>query len=113
MRKEVGIRQLLFILKTPNIDDRNINPENYKAIDKLQNNTLGYQPPIVIIPLIDTCFNPGYPLNLACKIVGFPIPKVLCHIIYYKFISFCIHGFCMFFKLSFFSITKFIFILFS
>ena len=62
-------------------------PNDYKDIDKVFEKKFELQPPLVIIPLVDTKIFIENPAFLSCKIIGRPFPKVN---FYRKFL----HVFC-------------------
>jgi hypothetical protein len=74
----------LFIKSSPNIDETPmVNPESYKFLEatpiKLEyedDEKDKYFPPYVIIPLSDLNLSEGIDVRLACKIDGYPKPKV-------------------------------------
>jgi hypothetical protein len=67
-----------FVLNTPNIDETNIDPKDYKKIPYATRakNKNDPQPPVVIIPLVDINFSEPNSVVLRCKIFGHPVPKV-------------------------------------
>lgn len=76
----------LFIIDVPNIDYRpqTGNPDAFKnldlpllPVDQDIDQKYDMQPPIVIVPLADQLIREGVPVELACKIIGNPKPKVL------------------------------------
>lgn len=69
----------------PNIDEtpQTVNPDAYKNlyipstyVPQPNKTDVELQPPIVIIPLVDTKIYEETPTALTCKIIGKPIPKV-------------------------------------
>lgn len=76
----------LFILDVPNIDERpqTSNPDAFKNLDAPLaapelpdvDEKFELQPPIVIIPLTDKLIREEVPVELMCKIIGNPKPKV-------------------------------------
>lgn len=78
----------LFIIDVPNIDYRpqTGNPDAFKNLDLPvapfqvpdvdEANKFDVQPPIVIIPLSDKLIRESGPVELLCKIIGNPKPKV-------------------------------------
>ena len=76
---------ILFVIDGPNIDERpqTVNPDKYKTLDAPVapvmpdlDDKLELQPPIVIIPLTDKVITEAVPVELMCKIIGNPKPKV-------------------------------------
>ena len=77
----------LFIKSSPNIDETPmVNPESFKFLDAppIAKSTEDadydrdkYFPPYVIIPLSNINLNEGSDVRLACKIDGYPKPKVI------------------------------------
>jgi hypothetical protein len=75
----------LFIIDVPNIDERpqTQNPDAFKNLDAPMQHimpdldeNLELQPPLVIIPLNDKLIREELPVELLCKIIGNPKPKV-------------------------------------
>lgn len=75
----------LFIIDGPNVDERPLtgNPDAFKNLDTPVvpvtpdvDESLELQPPIVIIPLVDKLIKEEVPVELMCKIIGKPKPKV-------------------------------------
>ena len=84
----------LLIIDVPNIDERpqTGNPDMFKNLDVPVvaqmpdlDDKYDLQPPIVIIPLTDKLIREEVPVELSCKIIGNPKPKVLVD----KFILWC------------------------
>ena len=81
----------LFIIDVPSIDERpqTGNPDAFKNLDLPVappvmpdvDDKFDLQPPIVIIPLTDKLIREEVPVELSCKIIGNPKPKVLVFII--------------------------------
>lgn len=77
----------LFIIDVPNIDSRpqTGNPDAFMNLDAPVaphqipevDDKFELQPPIVIIPLSDKLIRESMPVELMCKIIGNPKPKVL------------------------------------
>lgn len=75
-----------FIIDGPNIDDRpqTGNPEVFRSLDEPlavpvaiePEEEFELQPPIVVIPLTDKLIKESAPVELMCKIIGYPKPKV-------------------------------------
>ena len=75
----------LFIIDGPNIDDRpqTVDPDKYRTLDAPviapmpdPDEKMDLQPPMVIIPLTDKEIKEFVPVELICKIIGNPKPKV-------------------------------------
>jgi len=78
-------QSILFIIDVPNIDERpqTGNPDAFKNLDAPvaavmpdMDEKYDLQPPIVIIPLTDKLIREEVPVELSCKIIGNPKPKV-------------------------------------
>ena len=76
----------LLIIDVPSIDERpqTGNPDRFKNLDAPVvaqmpdlDDSYDLQPPIVIIPLTDKLIREEVPVELSCKIIGNPKPKVL------------------------------------
>jgi hypothetical protein len=75
----------LLIIDVPSIDERpqTGNPDRFKNLDAPVvaqmpdlDDSYDLQPPIVIIPLTDKLIREEVPVELSCKIIGNPKPKV-------------------------------------
>jgi hypothetical protein len=83
---EVGADQTscnVTIIKIPNIDRRPmVNPEAFKFLEQPHEKPRvedieNLRPPKVIIPLSNAKLEEGQTVMLACKIEGYPRPKVI------------------------------------
>lgn len=74
----------LFIKSSPNVDETPlVNPEVFRFLEQMpakpeeiDYDKEKYFPPYVIIPLSDLNLTEGDDVRLACKIDGYPKPKV-------------------------------------
>lgn len=74
----------LYIKSSPNVDETPlVNPEAFRLLEAVpvqpvdeDNEKEKYFPPYVIIPLTDLTLIEGCGVRLACKIDGYPKPKV-------------------------------------
>lgn len=77
----------VYVAEIPAIDSKPmIKPEAFKYLDAPkeakrpdESDRLNYQPPIFIIPLTNAKAEEGQPIQLACKVEGYPKPKVKIH----------------------------------
>lgn len=74
----------LYIKTSPNVDETPlVNPDAFKFLESVparpadeDNEKEKYFPPYVIIPLTDLNLTEGCDVRLACKVDGYPKPKV-------------------------------------
>ena len=79
---QVQTQARLYVNKTPSIDQTPIvNPEAFKYLNKPRESikseeVFESQAPKVVVPLSNVKLLEGKPIFLACKITGFPKPRV-------------------------------------
>jgi hypothetical protein len=74
----------VLVIEIPGIDNKPmITPDAFRYLEapKQQKrpddkDRLNYQPPVFVIPLSNAKANEGQPIKLACKVEGYPKPKV-------------------------------------